>query len=162
MLITMNNRSFFILSLLATLTTSVLALSVQDVDKLFTNDAASPRPKFRSAMSKEAVKNYVEAVNTMSSNSRCALPPNNFRFDCYPNSAVFGNLNINKFLLPCCFIMILRFGTLMIAVTKEMCEARGCCYFMPPNSVQNKVPICFYPTPYDGYTIDSVGYFEIF
>ncbi|XP_076004053.1 lysosomal alpha-glucosidase [Genypterus blacodes] len=65
----------------------------------------------------------------------CSLIPDVWRFDCYPER---------------------------VAVTREMCEARNCC-FIPVSSAghnlsrKNDIPWCFYPSGFPSYSLVSIN-----
>lgn len=70
----------------------------------------------------------------------CALIPESWRFDCYPEREVI--------------------------VTRELCEARNCCFIpassslsspTPPSSGRNGLPWCFYPADFPSYTLVSIN-----
>ncbi|KAM4603471.1 lysosomal alpha-glucosidase isoform 2-T3 [Polymixia lowei] len=66
----------------------------------------------------------------------CAATPEAWRFDCYPERGA--------------------------VVTREMCEARNCCFISVPSSQQppsgsNGVPWCFYPPEFPSYSLVSVN-----
>lgn len=74
---------------------------------------------------------------TPSLRDTCGLIPESWRFDCYPERGV--------------------------VVTKELCEARNCC-FIPatssptrPPSERNGIPWCFYPGDFPSYTLVSIN-----
>uniref|UniRef100_A0A668AIN9 Alpha glucosidase 2 n=1 Tax=Myripristis murdjan TaxID=586833 RepID=A0A668AIN9_9TELE len=65
----------------------------------------------------------------------CSVIPEPWRFDCYPERGV--------------------------VVTKEMCEARNCCFIpasssLPP-SRRNGIPWCFYPQEFPSYSLVSLN-----
>lgn len=70
----------------------------------------------------------------------CASITESWRFDCYPERGVI--------------------------VTRELCEARNCCFLPasssfsspdPPPSGRNGLPWCFYPTDFPSYTLVSIN-----
>lgn len=70
----------------------------------------------------------------------CGLIPESWRFDCYPERGVI--------------------------VTRELCEARNCCFIpasssfpspAPPPSGRNGLPWCFYPADFPSYTLVSIN-----
>ncbi|XP_057698351.1 lysosomal alpha-glucosidase [Corythoichthys intestinalis] len=63
----------------------------------------------------------------------CALTPETWRFDCYPERGA--------------------------VVTREMCEARNCCFIASetPPSGRNGIPWCFYPPDFPSYSVKSVN-----
>lgn len=75
---------------------------------------------------------------TPSLRDTCGLIPESWRFDCYPERGV--------------------------VVTRELCEARNCC-FIPattssptrPPSGRNGIPWCFYPGDFPSYKLVSIN-----
>uniref|UniRef100_A0AAZ3QT78 P-type domain-containing protein n=1 Tax=Oncorhynchus tshawytscha TaxID=74940 RepID=A0AAZ3QT78_ONCTS len=65
----------------------------------------------------------------------CGVVPEAWRFDCYPERGV--------------------------VVTRELCEARNCCFIpassSPPAPGRNGVPWCFYPPGFPSYSLVSVN-----
>uniref|UniRef100_A0A8C7JDY3 MICAL-like protein 2 n=1 Tax=Oncorhynchus kisutch TaxID=8019 RepID=A0A8C7JDY3_ONCKI len=65
----------------------------------------------------------------------CGVVPEAWRFDCYPERGV--------------------------VVTRELCEARNCCFIpassSPPALGRNGVPWCFYPPGFPSYSLVSVN-----
>uniref|UniRef100_A0A673AJL8 Lysosomal alpha-glucosidase-like n=1 Tax=Sphaeramia orbicularis TaxID=375764 RepID=A0A673AJL8_9TELE len=77
---------------------------------------------------------HVAAASTRQ--EACSLIPETWRFDCYPER--------------------------YIVVTKELCEARNCCFIPASSSTShpsggNGIPWCFYPPDFPSYSLRSIN-----
>lgn len=82
------------------------------------------------------MKNGGERAAASTDPQACSLVQEAWRFDCYPEKNV--------------------------VVTKEMCEARNCCFIQAstslPPSGKNGVPWCFYPAGFPSYSLVSADH----
>ncbi|XP_053711652.1 lysosomal alpha-glucosidase [Synchiropus splendidus] len=93
---------------------------------------ATPQPRFplpAANSSSQARQNKSEALGRQQA---CSLVPEVRRFDCYPERGV--------------------------VVTREMCEARKCCFISDARPAgQSGFPWCFYPPDFPSYSLASVN-----
>ena len=80
----------------------------------------------------------VDSTAATPNSDSCSLTPEAWRFDCYPERGA--------------------------VVTREMCEARNCCFIpasssssSPRPSGTNGIPWCFYPTEFPSYSLVSMN-----
>ncbi|KAG7486476.1 lysosomal alpha-glucosidase-like [Solea senegalensis] len=81
----------------------------------------------------------VNKTATASLREACSVIPQAWRFDCYPERGV--------------------------VVTREMCEARNCCFIPASSPVssavrpsgRNGIPWCFYPSDFPSYMLESIN-----